>query len=266
MDLRRASSYYRSCSEYIFKGSKWLLYELSYWYVNNFVCLCDVGFACTRDTDIDDCTPSPCVNGTCDRTNSFICECDMGFTGDICDINININDCEPESCENGTCVDLINDFSCDCFAGFTGDTCDIDIDNCTRNPCINGTCTDLIDDYTSVLVLKDLLIETAATLSLEVIVTLTHVVVVVMIMMTTFVPVCLGIVGGTANSKVNIRLEPNSKFCLSAISQKFHLLCSFYYACIMHLLQLCWNIFISDCSIRDCQSKELCLMYSHALL
>lgn len=37
---------------------------------------------------------------------------------------IDVDDCTDTSCVRGTCVDGINEFTCICDTGFTGDTCD----------------------------------------------------------------------------------------------------------------------------------------------
>lgn len=53
---------------------QWMLTFVSF--VDHTGMLCDV--------DIDDCDPSPCLNGTCtDRVDDFQCECDTGFQGNI---------------------------------------------------------------------------------------------------------------------------------------------------------------------------------------
>ena len=37
-------------------------------------------------SDIDDCSPNPCVHGTCtDGVDSYTCACDAGYDGDNCD-------------------------------------------------------------------------------------------------------------------------------------------------------------------------------------
>lgn len=41
-------------------------------------------------------------------------------TGVYCEIDI--DDCEPSPCLNGTCVDLVGDFLCECDVGFQGNT------------------------------------------------------------------------------------------------------------------------------------------------
>ena len=38
---------------------------------------------------------------------------------------IDIDDCSDSPCTNGTCTDLVADFSCTCDAGYTGKRCDI---------------------------------------------------------------------------------------------------------------------------------------------
>ena len=62
-------------------------------------------------------------DGTCtDGVNSFTCNCVDGFTGMNCATNI--DDCDPNPCTNGsTCIDKINSFACNCVDGFTGNQC-----------------------------------------------------------------------------------------------------------------------------------------------
>ena len=103
--------------------------------------MCDVTDACLRYT--------PCQNGatcTSEGTNDYTCECVAGYTDKNC--STNIDDCSPNPCLNGgTCTDGINDYTCECVAGFTGRNCSINIDDCSPNPCLNGgTCTDGIND------------------------------------------------------------------------------------------------------------------------
>ena len=38
---------------------------------------------------------------------------------------IDIDDCSDSPCTNGTCTDLVADFNCTCDAGYTGKRCDI---------------------------------------------------------------------------------------------------------------------------------------------
>ena len=56
-------------------------------------------------------------------TNKFECTCAAGFTGVTC--GTNINDCSPNPCMNGgSCKDGINSFTCTCAKGWVGPTCE----------------------------------------------------------------------------------------------------------------------------------------------
>ncbi|XP_053391949.1 fibropellin-3-like, partial [Mercenaria mercenaria] len=101
-------------------------------------------------TDINDCSPHPCLNGgTCiDRVDDYTCNCITGYTGKRCETNI--NDCSPDPCLNGgTCIDRVDDYTCNCITGYTGKRCGTNIDDCASNPCLNGgLCTDGVNDFT----------------------------------------------------------------------------------------------------------------------
>ena len=47
-------------------------------------------------TDINDCSPDPCVNGACtDQVNGYTCTCDPGWELTNCDQGKCILTCEP---------------------------------------------------------------------------------------------------------------------------------------------------------------------------
>ncbi|KAJ8312561.1 hypothetical protein KUTeg_009934, partial [Tegillarca granosa] len=72
--------------------------------LNHYHCVCDPGYTginCEKEKlknafyvpsvpgDIDECSNSGCLNGTCiDQLNDFICHCYPGFTGKLCEINV----------------------------------------------------------------------------------------------------------------------------------------------------------------------------------
>jgi hypothetical protein len=98
--------------------------------------------------NIDDCTPNPCLHGTCsDGVNSFTCACTAGYSGTTCATDI--DDCAPNPCQNGgACTDGVDSFTCACLTGYSGTTCATDIDDCTPNPCQNGgACVDGVNSY-----------------------------------------------------------------------------------------------------------------------
>ncbi|KAI8488819.1 hypothetical protein Bbelb_333370, partial [Branchiostoma belcheri] len=98
-------------------------------------------------SNIDDCNPDPCQNGTCqDGENDYTCTCVAGYDGKNC--SNNINDCNPDPCQNGTCQDGENDYTCTCVAGYDGKNCSNNINDCNPDPCQNGTCQDGENDYT----------------------------------------------------------------------------------------------------------------------
>jgi hypothetical protein len=91
----------------------------------------------------DACDPSPCSHGDCSlKGDGYLCTCDDGFTGTRCQTNI--DDCTPNPCMNGgKCQDKINDYRCDCNGtGFSGTNCQT-AGPCIVNPCLHGgVCTD----------------------------------------------------------------------------------------------------------------------------
>ena len=73
--------------------------------------------------DINECTSSPCVHGTCsDEVNEYSCTCDAGYKGDQCEEDI--NECSTTPCLHGSCTDGVNEYTCTCDAGFEGQNCD----------------------------------------------------------------------------------------------------------------------------------------------
>ncbi|XP_078691980.1 uncharacterized protein LOC144922208 [Branchiostoma floridae x Branchiostoma belcheri] len=96
------------------------------------------------ETNTDDCSPNPCVNGgTCaDGVDDFTCSCPPGFSGRTCaedDLS-----CAYHVCQNGgTCVDDAGGAYCTCRPGFAGSHCETDVDECASAPCLNSaTCRD----------------------------------------------------------------------------------------------------------------------------
>ncbi|XP_077993148.1 uncharacterized protein LOC144447116 [Glandiceps talaboti] len=117
----------------------------------SYVCSCDPGYSLNPDnrtcSNIDECDPDPCVNGTCvDGINSYTCDCDDGWTGTHCDIDI--DECASGPCINGDCEDKVNGYECHCDPGWEGNSCNTDTDECLSNPCFYGNCTDGINRYT----------------------------------------------------------------------------------------------------------------------
>ncbi|CAD5115618.1 DgyrCDS4573 [Dimorphilus gyrociliatus] len=113
-------------------------------------CECKPGYIGeTCSTELDTCSPNPCLNGgTCRRlTNDYLCECPKGFAGDNCIRKINPCLSNPCSLERSVCVPLANgSYICDCLLGFNDPPdCQKYVDPCTmngrKNICKNGgTC------------------------------------------------------------------------------------------------------------------------------
>ncbi|XP_044135402.1 aggrecan core protein isoform X1 [Bufo gargarizans] len=79
---------------------------------------------------IGTCTDIQCGTGTCvENTGRVHCLCPPGYGGDSCDIDI--DECLPSPCVNGaTCVDGIDSFKCLCLPSYGGDLCQIDLEMC----------------------------------------------------------------------------------------------------------------------------------------
>ena len=104
-------------------------------------------------TDVDECSPSPCLNGgSCLESSvdpdipleQYSCTCVDGWEGAECQVDT--DECASVPCQHGaTCVDsqdsalvAIAGYNCTCAAGWTNTHCDEDIDECLSNPCHNG--------------------------------------------------------------------------------------------------------------------------------
>ncbi|XP_077328725.1 aggrecan core protein isoform X2 [Lithobates pipiens] len=76
------------------------------------------------------CADIQCGAGTCvERDGRVHCQCPPGYGGDNCEIDI--DECLPSPCVNGaTCVDGIDSFKCLCLPSYGGDLCQIDIEVC----------------------------------------------------------------------------------------------------------------------------------------
>ncbi|KAM5172591.1 aggrecan core protein [Mantella aurantiaca] len=76
------------------------------------------------------CADIQCGSGTCLEIEGRVhCQCPPGFVGDICEIDI--DECLPSPCVNGaTCVDGIDSFKCLCLPSYGGDLCQIDQEVC----------------------------------------------------------------------------------------------------------------------------------------
>ena len=111
----------------------------------DLLCLC---FSC--ETNIDECTSSPCANnGTCiDQINGYACNCTTGFINSHCLKSLN-DTCfgRKSPCQNnGTCLlksaHLYVDnpqSECQCLDGYSGRLCEDD--SCLELNCQNnGTC------------------------------------------------------------------------------------------------------------------------------
>ncbi|XP_066302871.1 fibropellin-3-like [Branchiostoma lanceolatum] len=84
------------------------------------------------------CQQDVCQNGgictSCFGDTHKICSCQPGFTGKLCETNI--DECSSSPCVNGgTCSDGDNSYNCTCPQGFNGKNCENDLDLCNQNPC-----------------------------------------------------------------------------------------------------------------------------------
>ncbi|KAE8738022.1 hypothetical protein FOCC_FOCC016509 [Frankliniella occidentalis] len=85
--------------------------------LDGFVCHC---LQC--EAEIDECLGDPCnpegTKACIDEDNRFTCQCRDGFTGELCETNV--DDCSAMPCLNGgSCRDEIGHFRCECPPGWT---------------------------------------------------------------------------------------------------------------------------------------------------
>ncbi|XP_072004611.1 aggrecan core protein isoform X2 [Engystomops pustulosus] len=79
---------------------------------------------------IGTCADIQCGAGTCVENQGRVrCLCPPGYGGESCDIDV--DECLPSPCVNGaTCVDGIDTFKCLCLPSYGGDLCQIDLEVC----------------------------------------------------------------------------------------------------------------------------------------
>jgi Notch 1 len=110
--------------------------------------LLSCSFSC--ETNIDDCSSSPCANGgiCTDLIHDYVCNCTHDYISANCSISLNATCLSPlNRCQhNGTCLLTsahlyVDDpqTECQCPAGYSGSRCEIDL--CLNLNCQhNGTC------------------------------------------------------------------------------------------------------------------------------
>ena len=94
-------------------------------------------------TDVDECTNSPCIDGTCvNQPGSYLCLCEPGFT-----------------LERNVCIGNIIYITVSCYISLTSALpftnlirqskwkCLPDFDECLISPCINATCVNQIGSF-----------------------------------------------------------------------------------------------------------------------
>ena len=80
----------------------------------------------TVSNDVDACAAIPCLNeGLCYPIDAeqYTCDCDdTGFAGSACETEI--DECTSSPCQNDAgCVDQINSYACTCIPGFSASNC-----------------------------------------------------------------------------------------------------------------------------------------------
>ena len=124
--------------------NKTFIFQIIYFYMPDL-------YSYTTFQAINECTSSPCRNGTCtDLYNGYTCTCAANFTGSNCNtcipgvtgVNCDtaINLCVPNLCLNGAnCTQVsVSAYNCSCVVGYTGANCQFLTNNCAVSPCLNG--------------------------------------------------------------------------------------------------------------------------------
>ncbi|MCP9266359.1 GCC2 and GCC3 family protein [Dirofilaria immitis] len=112
----------------------------------NVIQVCYYGEECTAHATCIDRNIN-CKHGYCYKNDkTAYCKCYPGFTGSDC--SIEINHCTSSPCVNGTCKPKFLGYTCICDESHKGDRCEILIDPCDRKPCnINSECRALSYGY-----------------------------------------------------------------------------------------------------------------------